>query len=167
MVVLPKRLYQQIQHHAERAYPSECCGLLLGETKGQCKSVRRIMETENDAVEMKHKRYCIPPKALLAAENLVREKGWDVLGVYHSHPDHPPRPSEFDRKRAILYFEYIIVGVSKGRVTETGCWIMKKEESEFESEELLISNQGSDQRFMNTNGILQIEVLDRDDSFLR
>lgn len=137
---MPKLLYQQMHRHAESAYPSECCGLLLGEATGQIKSVRHIMETDNDVEELKHKRYCIPPKALLAAENLVREKVWEVLGVYHSHPDHPARPSAFDRERAIPYFEYIIVGVSKGHATETSCWIIREEDSAFEREELLISD---------------------------
>jgi len=139
MVVVPKLLYEQICRHAEEVYPEECCGLMLGEATGEIKSVWDIMETENDAEDMRHKRYCIPPKALFDAENFVREKGWEVLGVYHSHPDHPAQPSEYDRDRAILHFEYIIVRVAKGRAAEASCWILRDWDSAFEREDLLIS----------------------------
>ena len=140
MIALPKRLYKQIQQHAESAYPTECCGLLLGKVKGKDKYVHHIMETENDAEGLKRRRYCVPPQSLLAAENLSREKGREVFGVYHSHPDHPAKPSEFDRECAIPYFEYIIVSISKGRITEMNCWFLAEEKAAFEREELLISD---------------------------
>ena len=138
MVVIPKPLYKQICRHAEESYPEECCGLLLGERAGSVKSVRTVLATENDAEALRHKRYRIPPKALLDAENRVKEKGWEVLGAYHSHPDHAPHPSEYDRERAILNFEYIIVEVRKGRAEEAGCWILGDSDSGFAREDLLI-----------------------------
>jgi proteasome lid subunit RPN8/RPN11 len=113
---------------------------LLGEVKGQDKLVHHVMETENDAEGLKRKRYRVPPKSLLAAENLSREKGWEVFGVYHSHPDHPAKPSDFDRERAIPYFEYIIVSISKGHITEISCWFLAEEKAAFKREELLVSD---------------------------
>ena len=138
MLVLPKLLYQQICSHAERVYPAECCGLLLGETVGETKSVHNIIETENDAGDMPRRRYCIPPKALFDAERLVREKGWEVLGVYHSHPDHPARPSEFDRERAILQYEYLILSVLEGFAAEMSCWTLRDPDSTLNREDLCV-----------------------------
>jgi proteasome lid subunit RPN8/RPN11 len=140
MVILPKVLYEQICRHAEGVYPAECCGLLLGEVEGGVKSIREIRETENIAHNQMNKRYCIPPKALLDAENYVREKGWQVIGAYHSHPDHSSKPSEFDRKRALVHFEYIIVSIQGGRVDEMACWVLHDWSASFEREELSTSN---------------------------
>jgi proteasome lid subunit RPN8/RPN11 len=138
MVILPKLLYEQICRHAERTYPEECCGLLLGEVTGKVKSVLNILETDNEAEDRRHRRYCVPPKAFIDAENTVREKGWEILGVYHSHPDHPAEPSAHDRERAVLHFEYVIVRVAKGRATKATCWILRDWDSEFEKENLRI-----------------------------
>jgi proteasome lid subunit RPN8/RPN11 len=141
MVILPKPLYKQMCRHAEWAYPEECCGLLLGVMKGKNKSVRHIVETENEAEVKRHRRYCVPAKAFIDAESIALEKGWEILGVYHSHPDHPAKPSVFDLERAILHFEYIIVHVAKGRATKSSCWILRDWDSEFERENLRISNE--------------------------
>jgi len=138
-VLLPKQYYKQICRHAERVYPEECCGLLLGESIGGTKSVHHIIETENEAEDTPHRRYCIPPKALFDAERLVREKGWEVLGVYHSHPDHPARPSDFDRERAILQYEYIILSVLGGRAAEMSCWSLRDPDPAFEREDLRVT----------------------------
>ena len=113
--------------------------MLLGEMKGEDKTVRQILETENVAEGDRHTRYCVPPKAFMDADNIAREQGWEILGVYHSHPDHPAEPSAYDRERAILQFEYIIVRVAKGLPAEANCWILKDRDSELDRENLLIS----------------------------
>jgi proteasome lid subunit RPN8/RPN11 len=140
MVILPKPLYEKISLHAEADYPEECCGLLLGQKKGSNKLVRDVWKTENVAEAMRHKRYCVPPRALLDADNHAGKKGWEVLGVYHSHPDHPAEPSRFDRNRAIVQFRYIIVDVRNGQVAEMKCWILHEWDATFECEKLFIKN---------------------------
>jgi proteasome lid subunit RPN8/RPN11 len=139
MVVLPKPFYEQICLHAEAAYPEECCGLLLGQTAGANQLVGDVWETENVAEAKRHRRYCVPPEALLAADNHARKMGWEVLGVYHSHPDHPAEPSRFDRTRAIVQFQYLIVSVLNGQVADMKCWILQDWDDTFESEKLCVA----------------------------
>jgi proteasome lid subunit RPN8/RPN11 len=141
MIAIPKILHEQICRYAEGAYPNECCGLLLGEISGTLKSVVKVWETENVAEDGRHNRYRIPPLELLKAENFVTERGWEILGVYHSHPDHPARPSEFDRTHAILHYSYVILRVIQGRAGKLTCWTLRDWNSAFDPEELRISNQ--------------------------
>jgi proteasome lid subunit RPN8/RPN11 len=140
MLIISKLLHEKICHSAENAYPNECCGLLLGESEGILKSVKSIWETEN-AAENKSNRYIIPPIELLKAENFVRDCGWEVLGVYHSHPDHTAKPSKFDREHAILFYSYLILRVTQGRAGEAKCWQLADWDSSFDPEELRISSQ--------------------------
>jgi len=139
MVILPKLFYEQICLHAEAAYPEECCGLLLGKTTGNDKSIEDVWETENVAEAQRNRRYCVPPRALLDADNQVRKKGLEVIGVYHSHPDHSAEPSRFDRTRALIQFRYLIVSILDGQVAEMKCWILQDLDSTFECEKLRIA----------------------------
>lgn len=140
MLLITKLLHEEICRCAENAYPNECCGLLLGESAGVLKSVKSIWKTENIALN-EFNRYSIPPIELLKAENFVRDHGWEVLGVYHSHPDHPARPSKFDREHAILHYSYVILRVTQGQVREVTCWKLVDWDSSFDPEELRISGQ--------------------------
>jgi proteasome lid subunit RPN8/RPN11 len=140
IIAIPKLLQEQIFRNAVRAYPNECCGLLLGEIEGQLKLVRKVWESENVTESGRHNRYCISPLELLKAENFVAKRGWEVLGVYHSHPDHSARPSEFDRTHAILHYSYVILSVIRGRPGESGCWTLGDWDSSFEPEELRITD---------------------------
>jgi proteasome lid subunit RPN8/RPN11 len=76
---------------------------------------------------------------MLEAENLVRERRWDVVGVYHSHPDHPAHPSKFDREHAILHYSYIIVSVTKDQAGDMSCWTFGGD-SRFRPDELRVSD---------------------------
>src|SRR3712207_5283551 len=90
-----------INEQGERDYPNETCGLLLGRDEDGLRTISVLMPVENsfETGEQYH-RYLITPQAMLRAERLARQEGLDVLGVYHSHPDAPPRPSEYDREHA-------------------------------------------------------------------
>jgi proteasome lid subunit RPN8/RPN11 len=140
MITLPKLLHDRICRLAEEAYPSECCGLLLGKAEGTLKSIKDIWKTGNAAEAGQHNRYVIPPQELLEAENFVRTRGWEIVGVYHSHPDHPSQPSVFDRKNAILHYSYIILRVVKGRARELTCWTLPDWDSPFAPEELQMTD---------------------------
>src|SRR5688500_13477737 len=136
---LPEAARAAISAHAERTYPEECCGALLGrEADGpEPRQVVRILEVENTKDENRARRYLIEPKALLAAERAARQEGLDVVGIYHSHPDHPSRPSEFDREHAMPVWSYVIVVCHKGKVVGLQSWQLKEDRSAFDEEQVL------------------------------
>jgi proteasome lid subunit RPN8/RPN11 len=149
---------QQIHTHAERTYPEECCGLLLGQFDRQ-QSQSRVMEVwpvvnawsltvaeELAAIEpaaftglktAKTDRYWIDPQDLLKAQRYARDRHMQMIGIYHSHPDHPAQPSECDRRLAWAQYSYVIVSVRDGQSQATHCWNLDANH-QFQAEELLI-----------------------------
>ncbi len=127
---------QRIIAQAERDYPYETCGLLFGKAEGDLRTVFGAFETPNANPERKHDRYEIDPKDYLRAEKKAKEFGLEIVGVYHSHPDHPDRPSQYDEERAFEGWSYIILSVSKGRVVSYRSWELVN--GKFKEEEILI-----------------------------
>ncbi len=122
MLKIRRRALEKILSQAERDYPYETCGLLLGKIHGDLRIVFGAYETPNANKERKNDRYEIDPKDYMKAEDKARQFGLEIVGVYHSHPDHPDRPSKFDEERAFPDFSYIIVSVVKGRVVSYRSW---------------------------------------------
>lgn len=127
---------QRMIAQAERDYPYETCGLLLGKMEGNLRTVFGAYETPNANPHRKHDRYEIRPEDYLKAEKKAAEFGLDIVGVYHSHPDHPDSPSQFDLERALENFSYIILSVSKGRVVSYRSWELL--DGKFVEEEILV-----------------------------
>lgn len=130
-------LLERIREQGRGAYPHECCGLLLGHANGSGKSVVDLRPVENAREDSRHNRYLISPRDLLEAEKEARKLKLDVIGVYHSHPDHPARPSEFDREHAFPWYSYIIVSVAKGSAADLASWTLREDRSAFDPEEVL------------------------------
>jgi proteasome lid subunit RPN8/RPN11 len=126
----------QIHQDLARAYPEEGCGVLLGRELGETREVVRVVTFDNQCDESRRNRYLIAPEQFLAADRAARDEGLDVLGFYHSHPDHPARPSEFDRENAWPWYSYVIVSVLQGRAADTTCWRLAEDRSRFEPEAL-------------------------------
>lgn len=122
-----------IRRHAETTYPDECCGILLGREVEGSRVVERLLEIENtwDEVE-RRRRFLIQPTDLLRAEREGRLAGLDVLGFYHSHPDAPARPSEFDREHAWPWYTYVICGVEQGKAALLTGWQLRDDRSAFD-----------------------------------
>ncbi|SHK44114.1 Mov34/MPN/PAD-1 family protein [Thermocrinis minervae] len=116
---------QKIIAQAERDYPYETCGLLLGKAYEDVRIAFGAYETPNANKDRKHDRYEIDPKDYMKAEEKAKQFGLEIVGVYHSHPDHPDRPSQTDEERAFEGFSYIIVSVSKGKVVSYRSWELK------------------------------------------
>lgn len=117
---------------AENAYPEECCGFFYGQEHGNrlvTKAVPVINSKEGD----KRRRFEISPKDYLKAEQYALASELKLLGVYHSHPDHPAKPSEHDLKQAVTYFSYIILSVQQGKVKDVTSWQLA-EHGEFVEE---------------------------------
>lgn len=132
----------RIRAHGESTYPEECCGILVGsvertagENGAALARVVRLVGAENTREqENRHNRYLIPPEVILRTEREARAEGLDVVGYYHSHPDHPSRPSDFDRDHAWPGYSYLIVSVREGRARDERSWRLSNDRSRFDEE---------------------------------
>jgi len=127
----------QVSRYAARAYPEECCGVLIGRRSGSAAQVDEILPTENRA-EDRTRRYEIDPKALIDAHLTARERGAEVVGYYHSHPESPAVPSERDRSTAWTDTSYLIVRVERGGATGIRSWSLSSGEGAFREEEVCL-----------------------------
>jgi proteasome lid subunit RPN8/RPN11 len=122
---LSNALVEEIRRQGETAYPSECCGVLAGYL-GDVKEVSRLLPMANRRGDDPH-RYLIAPDDLRRAEAELRSAGLEVLGFYHSHPDHPAAPSPFDTEHAWPWYSYIIVRVDRSRAAELTSWVLNED----------------------------------------
>jgi len=137
MVYLSKEHIKQIEAHGEKTYPYECGGMLVGRFEDGTKTVVELLPMENAMAETEqHNRVLILPKDVLRAERFARAKKLDVIGYYHSHPDHPAIPSQFDLDHALPVWTYIIVSVENGKAADVRAWEMENDRSKFNEEEI-------------------------------
>ena len=120
---LADALAEEIRRHGEAAYPAECCGALIGRVEGEAKEVARLEPAVNRRTDDPH-RYLIAPDDLRRLEHEVRAAGMEIVGYYHSHPDHPAAPSRFDAEHAWPWYSYLIVRVDRGRGAEMASWVL-------------------------------------------
>lgn len=106
--------------------------------------VERAVVLENERPDSRHNRYVIEPETVLHAHRQAREMELDILGYYHSHPDHPAVPSEFDREHAWPGMSYLITAVEKGRVVDTRSWRLRDDRSAFDEEPLDVEPPGAE-----------------------
>ena len=125
---------EQVHAHLGRAYPEEGCGVLVGRDEGARRVVERVVVFENQREDSRRNRYLISPEQLLVVEREARQAGLDVVGFFHSHPDHPAFPSAFDLEHAWPYYSYLIVSVAEGRVVEARAWRLAADRLRFEPE---------------------------------
>lgn len=159
MLILSAAHQQEIQAHAEHCYPEECCGILLGHLErddhnGQTspKTVVAVRPTPNAwseavaadlvtliaasrhiASDARRDRYWIDPQDLLQAQRAARDRSLQIIGIYHSHPDHPAVPSETDRRLAWSEYSYLILSVQQGKMTQLLSWRLN-DRQQFEPE---------------------------------
>jgi len=135
MLLISQEILARIHKNGEDAYPEEGAGFLLG-VEGEVKEVLSLPNAREDSA--RHNRYLITPEDYLKAEVTADSLGLSLIGVFHSHPDHPNRPSEFDRDWAQPFFSYIITSVNKGKAIESRSWRLLEDRSKFEEEEIKI-----------------------------
>ena len=124
--------HRQMRQHAEADYPDECCGFFYG-VDGEVRQLHIARKVENAKEGDRSNRFQIAPQDYRKAEQYASENDLDLLGVYHSHPDHPAEPSEHDRKVAMPWFSYIIISVRDGEAVNTRSWRLN-DERQFEEE---------------------------------
>ena len=135
---LTAALLNAIERHAEAAYPHEGCGILLGRVEGDTRTVTDILPVENQREEAaRRNRYLIPPEVVADGEEMAEQKGLEVIGFFHSPPDHPARPSAFDREHAWPWYSYVITSVERGRASGSRAWRLLDDRSQFVEEEMV------------------------------
>lgn len=118
-----------------RRYPEECCGGLLGREDGpRERTVVRAVPVGNEQEENRERRYLVGPREVMRLEDTAEEEGLELLGFFHSHPDHPARASETDRKLAWPWYSYIIVSIRDGAPGRIRSWRLVDDRSTFEEE---------------------------------
>lgn len=137
---LTNSIYQQIAAHLQAAYPNEGAGILIGSGDNASKLVQAIKPFINnfESGEQYH-RYLITAKDMLDGEMEAEKLGLDVVGVFHSHPDHPAIASEYDREYALPWYSYLIVSVQKGAAADKKSWLLSDDRAKFNEESVEIA----------------------------
>ena len=125
----------EMTEHAEETYPNECVGFLFG-TEEKERNILVIREVKNAKKGDQRRRFEVDPYDYLHAEKFAEKNGLLLLGLYHSHPDHPAIPSEHDLKQAVPYFSYIILSVQQGTAKDIRSWQLNMDTNQFEEEKV-------------------------------
>lgn len=137
MIGISDTVIEQIKRHAQRDYPHECGGMLVGRfSENGAKEVFETFPLENAREDSRHNRVLILPKDVLKAERYAREKRLDVVGYYHSHPNAPAVPSQYDLDHALPVWSYVIASVLEGETVEVRSWEMEEDRSRFSEESM-------------------------------
>ncbi len=132
---IPKELLRRIHQSGEEAYPEEGAGFLLG-VEGRVADILALPNAREATA--RNNRYLITPEDYLRAEVTAEQRGLSLIGVFHSHPDHPNCPSEFDRDWAQPFFSYVITSVQSGKAEQSRSWRLAEDRSQFVEEEIQI-----------------------------
>jgi proteasome lid subunit RPN8/RPN11 len=147
-----------IREHGAHDYPNECCGIMLGSELDGAKVVRELAPISNlrheqvrseDVLpladprrESERNRFLMDPREVARVEAEARARGLDIIGYYHSHPDHPARPSEYDREHAWPWLSYVIIRIEAGNPRDYASWILADDRSRFENEPVVLIQGG-------------------------
>lgn len=130
----------QLHAHLEATYPDEGAGFLLGTTNGDFRQVTTILPIENAREDAaRHNRFLLTPQDTIRAEDEADERGLTLLGVFHSHPDCPNVPSEYDREWALPFYSYTISRVDAGKAVSIRSWRLNDDRAGYEEEEIEVS----------------------------
>jgi proteasome lid subunit RPN8/RPN11 len=140
-LVLDPRHVAAIGRHGEADYPAEACGLIGGTLEGGRKVAVQLVPLANRRTDSARNRYLIDPESFRRAEQRLDRDGLEVIGVYHSHPDHPPEPSAFDREHAWPWLSYVIVGVERGRAGALKSWVLADDRARFVEEAVTLEER--------------------------
>jgi len=128
-----------IRQHGEQTFPEECGGLLLGTLENGVRMIQEVLPLENVRSDSRHNRVVLSVKDILRAEREAARRGLGLWGYYHSHPNHPAVPSEFDREHAAWQeWSYLIVSVRDGKAEEVRAWTLREDRSQFDEEEFIL-----------------------------
>ena len=133
-LLLGLRHLEAVHHHGEADYPREACGLIGGTIAGDRKIAVETVPLRNARTDALRNRFLIDPEAFRRAQARLDRDGLEVIGVYHSHPDHPAAPSAYDRAHAWPWLSYLILEVRRGKAWEAKSWVLADDRSAFQEE---------------------------------
>jgi proteasome lid subunit RPN8/RPN11 len=136
MLRMPKHLAEAIREHGRETYKDEACGVLYGRVEEEHKEVVEIEPLANSRDGQRHRRFLITPNDYRRAEAEAFAKGINLVGFYHSHPNHPAYPSGYDLEHAWPFFSYVIVSVREGEPKEVRSFVMEEDRATFAEEEI-------------------------------
>jgi proteasome lid subunit RPN8/RPN11 len=136
MILIEPQAREQFIEDAVNTFPDECCGFLFGMEKDDSRVITAIQVVDNSKAGDKTRRFEISPQDYLKGERYALENNLALLGVYHSHPNHPAIPSEHDRVAAQPYFSYLIISVLNNEIITLRSWRLNEEE-QFEEEKII------------------------------
>jgi proteasome lid subunit RPN8/RPN11 len=148
MIQFTHAVLDVITRHGESAYPEECCGALLGTAEPSSRRVSEALPLENGSQEERRRRFVIRAEDYRAAERAAQERGLVLVGFYHSHPDHPAMPSDYDLEHALPWHSYLILSVRDGQAEAWTVWTLKDDRSRLEPDEaeILPANRSTNGR---------------------
>ena len=137
-VLIASDQIEAIKTHATSTYPEECCGFLLG-VDSALRTIHRTLSASNANAESRRNRYNIDPMDFIRADEEARKSNLNLVGIYHSHPDAPARPSQFDLEHAWPWYTYIVLSVQNGVPKDVSAWVLSEDRSNFRQDDLRIS----------------------------
>ena len=136
MIRLKSADIEEIKQIAQKTYPHECCGVMVGSVENGVKTVTQLIPAENQRTDSPANRYLITPDLLNELEKTLKGTDRAILGFFHSHPDVPARPSTYDQDHAWPWYSYVIVSVNKGEAGDIHNWKLKDDRSAFDAEKM-------------------------------
>jgi len=136
MLLLSEEIVQGIRNYGAQDYPNETCGAMLGIEGDGGREVRELFPLTNRRDDSPRNRFSITAEDFREAERQAAARGLEVVGWYHSHPDHPARPSEYDREHAWPWYSYVIVSVAAGKPADMTSWLLADDRTHFLPEEI-------------------------------
>ena len=129
---------QFMMNHARSTYPEECCGFLLG-GNSEVRKIHRVLAARNVNQDSRRNRYNIDPMELVQADVEARRSKLNLVGIYHSHPDAPAQPSQFDLEHAWPWYTYLLVSVQNGEPRDVAAWLLSEDRSTFHLDDLRVA----------------------------
>ena len=137
-IYLTNNIINQFKQQAEQDYPHECCGFILGAFNEDCSKGIEYLPASNIKDKNRERRFLIDPQAYQQAEDEADQRGLSIISIVHSHPDHPDKPSDFDRDHAWPGFSYIIISVQNGNAVSYRSWQLNEDRKFFIEENINI-----------------------------
>ncbi len=138
LILIEEQAWRVINEDAENTYPYECCGFLYGYEEEGKRTITKADPVNNAKDENQQRRFEITTEDYMQAEEYADNNDLLLLGIYHSHPDHPAVPSNYDLRKALPFFSYVIASVKKAKVADLKSWQLD-ENRQFQEEELKVS----------------------------
>jgi proteasome lid subunit RPN8/RPN11 len=137
MIEIERNPWETMVLHAQRTYPNECCGAMLGHMMGEKKVVTEAVPLENAWAGEQGERYQVRPEDLLAADQAARQRGLDLIGIFHSHPDCDAYFSETDLKNSCPWYSFLVLSVQNGRFDHAKSFLPDIDQTRADKEELI------------------------------